>query len=205
MLLLENEEKKMKKLICLLIVLGLASSASALTISTTVSWSGEHSIHEKEGGGVEITASGDLTVDGRVNLDGPGWIIIRGGGVMRQINNNDGLKLPDDDQGSGNTPKIYIEGGGLLETVRTESIRDRLYADGGVYMGASASYRTGLVNENTRNDPQSNEWQFFNYDSGTGVEFTDEGGNVTLVHGTPEPATIALLGMGSLVLLRRRR
>jgi len=191
----------MKKLISLLIVLGLASSASALVISGTVTWDERTSIQGQEGGGVEVTSTGQLTATARVDHDGPGWLIIRDGG---KVYFQDQYKLPDDDQGENNTPKVYIESGGYMEVADTESIGERLYDDGGLYLEACGTFVTGNIGDGPRRDPRSDEWNIFPWGDATGYEITVEG-DVATVHGVPEPATIMLLGLGCLGLLRRRK
>jgi hypothetical protein len=117
---------------------------------------------------------------------------------------NDQYKLPDDDQGAENTPKIYIESGGLMTVADTESIGERLYADGGLYVDACGTFVTGNIGDGDRRDPRSGEWQIFPWGDADGYDITVEG-NVATVHGTPEPATIMLLGLGGLALIRRRK
>lgn len=191
----------LKKLVSIVIVLGLVSSASALVITDTVTWGDRTSIPGQSDGGVEVMDGGKLIATARVDHDGPGWLIIRSGGVVEF---NDQYKLPDDDQGSGNTPKIYIEGGGLMTVADTESIGERLYADGGLYVGVCGTFVTGNIDDGDRRDPRSGEWNIFAWGDADGYDITVEG-NVATVHGTPEPATIMLLGLGGLALIRRRK
>jgi hypothetical protein len=191
----------LKKIICLAVVLGLASSASALVIDSEVTWSERTAIHAQEGGGIEVTGTGKLTINGRVDIDSPGWLLIRSGGVFIQAENSDGFKLPDNDEGAPG-PSVTIEGGGYMECLNTESIGERLY-DGGVFIGLSGRYVTGLDGSDRR-DPRTAEWKITPIGLATGYEITVEG-DVATIHGTPEPATIALLGVGALALIRRKR
>jgi hypothetical protein len=191
----------LKKLVSIVIVLALAGSASALVISDTVTWGERTKIQDQSDGGVEVTGTGKLIANARVDHDGPAWLIIRTGGVVEF---NDQYKLPDDDQGAENTPKIYIESGGLMTVADTESIGERLYADGGLYVDACGTFVTGNIGDGDRRDPRSGEWQIFPWGDADGYDITVEG-NVATVHGTPEPATIMLLGLGGLALIRRRK
>jgi hypothetical protein len=191
----------LKKLVSIVIVLGLGSAASALVISDTQVWGDRTAIHEQPDGGIEITGTGSLTINNRVDIDSPGWLLIRSGGVFIQAENGDGFKLPDNDEGPPG-PSVTIEGGGYMQCLNTESIGDRLY-EGGVFIGVSGRYVTGLDGSDRR-DPRSGEWRITPIGAATGYEITVEG-DVATIHGTPEPATIMLLGLGGLALIRRRK
>jgi hypothetical protein len=169
-----------------------------LVIDAEVTWDSDVKIHEQDGGGIEVKGTGKLTVNARVDIDSPGWLLIRGGG---EAYFNDTFKLPDNDEGAPG-PSVTIEGGGYLESADTESIGERLY-DGGVFVDVCGTFKTHLDGSDRR-DPRSSEWKIYPIGDAYGYDITVEGDWAT-IHGTPEPATIALLGLGCLALIRKRR
>ena len=181
----------MKKLISLLIVLGLAAQASALIVEagTTVTWSERARVGQVEVyGHLEVTAY-------RMDMDDGDTIIVHAGGT---VDFQGELKFPDSD-GDQNV-HIYVEGGGYMECADVESQADR---GSHLHMGNSGTFKTGNIGDDKR-DPGGDAWDVQPIPPATGYDITYDG-NVATVHGTPEPATIALLGFGCLALLRKRR
>ena len=87
----------------------------------------------------------------------------------------------------------------------TESILARIY-DGGIFLAPDAVYETGMISLGDRRDPRSAEWKIEPWVEmgATGIDITVDG-EIATVRGIPEPGSICLLGLGSLMLLRLRR
>ena len=175
--------------------------ASAEVIDSEVTWEDRTAIHERPDGGVEVTGTGKLIGNARVDIDSPGFLTIRSGGVVEF---NDTFKFPDNDEGAPG-PTIHIESGGMMTDGDTESILDRIY-DGGIFLAPDAIYQTGMISLGDRRDPRSAEWKIEPWVEmgATGIDITVDG-EIATVRGVPEPSSICLLGLGSLMLLRLRR
>ena len=148
-----------------------------------------------------MTGTGKLIANARVDINSPGFLTIRSGGVVEF---NDTFKFPDNDEGAPG-PTIHIESGGMMTVGDTESIFARLY-DGGIFLAPDAIYETGMISLGERRDPRSAEWKIEPWVEmgATGIDITVDG-EIATVRGVPEPSSICLLGLGSLILLRLRR
>ena len=175
--------------------------ATADLIDSEVTWENRTAIHTQPGGGVEVTGTGHLIANARVDIDSPGFLTIRSGGVVEF---NDTFKFPDNNEGPPG-PTIHIESGGMMTVGDTESILARIY-DGGIFLAPDAVYETGMISLGDRRDPRSAEWKIEPWVEmgATGIDITVDG-EIATVRGIPEPSSICLLGLGSLMLLRLRR
>ena len=175
--------------------------AAAEVIDSEVTWETRTAIHERPDGGVEVTGTGKLIANARVDINSPGFLTIRSGGVVEF---NDTFKFPDNDEGAPG-PTIHIESGGMMTVGDTESIFDRIY-DGGIFLAPDAIYQTGMISLGDRRDPRSAEWKIEPWVEmgATGIDISVDG-EIATVRGVPEPSSICLLGLGSLMLLRLRR
>ena len=232
MFLLENEENKMRKLICLLLVLGLASSASAvyvdyakidfgnsgtagtnetqvgIGVGGTVSWSGDLTSLTSDDYHVSITGSGpsDLRIEFKdesfTSGAGDPFTTTQKGGMVARDGDASVLNIAF----TGLTPGDYT-----LEAAAGGESNYSPQARWSSTTGASVSDWTGTANGT---DSYQAAWTF-TVTSETGTQITVQAtevnddirgsiAGITMTY-TPEPATIALLGMGSLVLLRRRK
>ena len=233
----------MKKLMILLIVLGLAGSAWALTETFDTdlgNWADlasqntdgdnnfiwQNSINAggsagEAGGafgrhtwsyigddlGVTLTSSDTIEMSGKLYLDegdggGPIWL-----GFFNTSSFQLGLQITEpDSSGIGDPFRVYLSNGDIEEGTMYEVAQDTAvtfdltYNGSGTLSGTlagqavSRSISPGSITAmgmGTMKDSTSADQ--YNY------MYVDD------VTYTPEPATIALLGMGSLVLLRRRK
>jgi hypothetical protein len=100
----------------------------------------------------------------------------------------------------------FVHGGGLWNAAQIES---RAY-DRGDHIGLYVSGRIRLDRDYGSGNREYDPLQWVNdntlrmEEAGT-IEFTDLGGGAVEIHGVPEPATIMLLGLGGLALIRRRK
>lgn len=174
--------------------------AAAEIIDSQVTWDERTAIHTLPDGGVDVTGTGHLIANARVDIDSPGSIVVRSGGLVQF---NDTFKFPDNDEGAPG-PSIMIETGGRMEVGDTESIFDRIY-DGGIFLAPDAIYQTGGLDQGDRRDPRSAEWKIEPWVEmgATDIEITVDG-NVATVRGIPEPTSICLLGLGSMMIFRLR-
>ena len=175
--------------------------AAAEVIDSEVTWEERTAIHTQPDGGVEVTGTGRLIANARVDIDSPGFLTIRSGGVVEF---NDTFKFPDNNEGPPG-PTIHIESGGMMTVGDTESILARIY-DGGIFLAPDAIYETGMISLGDRRDPRSDEWKIEPWVEmgATGIDITVDG-EIATVRGIPEPSSVCLLGLGSLMLLRLRR
>ena len=184
-----------KKLLVIGIALAMASSASALVVNDTQTWGDRTAIHELSDATLEIGPLGNLTITNRVDLDGPGEIIINGG----TLTITGDLKVPDNADTFG--PVVTVNSGLLDVIAGTEAIGDR---NPTLNVGAG-TFRTGGTNRGERYLPTTAQWNNVPIPPMDTIVYTDLGGNVMEVTATPEPATMALLGLGSLILFRRKK
>jgi hypothetical protein len=94
--------KKHGAVIAALLLLVLYSSASALVVNNTQTWTARTKIQTLSGGYLEIGPSGNLTITGRVDMDGVGTAspygvckLIMNGGTLATTETNEGVKFPD--------------------------------------------------------------------------------------------------------------
>ena len=179
----------------------LPITADGATIDGEVVWNDRTAIHTQDGGGIEITGTGTLIANARVDIDSPGFLLIRSGGVVQF---NDQFKFPDNNEGPPG-PTIQIETGGLMEVADTEAIGERLF-DGGLFLAPGATFKTGNISAGDRRDPRSAEWRIEPWvDMGaTGIDISIDG-DVATVLGVPEPQSLVLLCLAVLTLVCRRR
>ena len=174
----------MRKLICLLIVLGLASSASALLVKVDLSCSDAGT---KAGGDWQDFAWAN-GCDGKKHDE-------------RSFTSSEGYTFTAGDPGGKSN--LASEGGDALVNTRLCNPEDgnALVRNHFRVRGLEAGdYEILVVGEDT-----SGTYDVTSTGPGTTYTIFDKTGGLDNFILTPEPATIALLGMGSLVLLRRRK
>jgi hypothetical protein len=205
-----------KQLICIAIALAMANVASAVVISDTQTWDYKMSI---SGDTLEIAPTGNLTVDAperhelvnaaTLNINGGTMTIIgarlrcendstiiMNGGLLDGLGLDDGVKLPDDDG-----PSNLILNGGLMDVSYIQPFADR---------GASIIVGGGVLRiQDDEGGGGPNDWIGEGFvhlaDGFTELVVTDLGGGAWELAAIPEPATISLLGLGGLALIRRNR
>ena len=204
-----------KKLLCVVLALALANIASAIVVSDTQVWTEKMSI---SGDTLEITATGNLLVDAPerhelVNaptlLVNGGYLemmgarlrcetdskIIMNGGTFIGVGLADGVKLPDDDG-----PSTLILNGGLMDVSYVQPFADR---GGKIICGAGV---LRIADDSGGGGP--NDWIGAGIvelaEGFTELVVTDLGGGAWELTAIPEPATIMLLGLGGLALIRRK-
>ena len=184
----------LKKLVSIVIVLGLAGSASALVVSDTQTWDERTQLGDL--GGLEITATGHAIFNARTDHDECD-VIIHAGGILET---NDTYKHPDDN-GPSNS---YIDGTWNANNI--ESFGPE--RDAHMYMNVNGVINISGDTGDERYNPQHwlDEGNLLldpSLDPGV-YEIVVEMGSAK-VYVIPEPATIMLLGLGSLALIRRRK
>ena len=170
---------KVKCLISVVLVLANISSVSALVVNDTQIWNDRTAIHGLSDATLEIGPSGNLTINNRVDLDGPGQIIMNGG----TLTISGDLKFPDNADTFG--PIITVNSGLLDVIAGTETIGDR---NPTLYVGAG-TFRTGGTNRGTRYDPSSSEWNIVPIAPVTAEDIVIEsiGNNVKAVYAVTGP------------------
>ena len=195
-----------KKLIVFVLVMALAGSASALVVPDTQTW--DERIQLNTLGGLEITETGHAIFNARVDHDDC-TVTIAAGGILET---NDTYKLPDDHP-EPNPSEAYVNGAWNANNIESKGTSRAAT----IYVGA-----TGVINiqigyggtapyENPGDyDPLT--WLADNsllvdpsLPAGWSIQITDMGGGAAEITAVPEPATIMLLGLGGLALLRRKR
>jgi hypothetical protein len=203
-----------KKLICVVLALGLANVASALVVSDTQVWNYKMSI---SGDTLEIAPTGNLLVDApeRHELVDAATLLVNGGylemigarlrcetdskiimngGTFIGIGLADGVKLPDDDG-----PSTLILNGGLMDVSYVQPFADR---------GAKIICGAGVLRIAGPGGGTPNDWIADGIvelaEGFTELVVTDLGGGAWELTAIPEPATIMLLGLGGLALIRRK-
>jgi alpha-L-rhamnosidase len=166
---------------CVLVLVGLAGSASALLVNDTQTW-GATRIENLEGGGLEVGPQGNLTISGRVDMDSGAWLRMSGG----ILNTTNTFKFPDS-SGDQNV-RMYIDAG----TFTAHDIEHRGYDRNGIIFvgGGILIVQTGYLSGSREYDPQ--QWlQDNTLQPDTGYDqivFTDLGGGaVEITTATPNP------------------
>jgi len=189
------------------IVLAIAGSASALYVNDTQVWGDRTAIQNLSDKTLEIGPNGNLTINNRVDLD-EGAKIVMSGGIL-DINGT--CKFPDS-SGSQNVQMFINEG-----TMETNDIESRAYDRGdAIYMhafGDATTYGGGVLRVLSNYGSGNREYDPVKWladgtlvpPTGETIVFTPLGGGAVEITATPEPATIALLGLGCLALIRKRR
>ena len=193
----------LKKALFLVVVLGLASGAFA---QTTVG-PGETLVFTER---TQIGDLGGLIIDGglvtsefRIDHDGVDVIVQNGG----QLLFTDTYKLPDDNPSPIESNLIILDGlvqGHDIESKYNQRAAKITIGANGVLelaigLGDGDDYdpTTWLANDGLVPDPAMGP-------SGV-IVIEDLGGGASRVTAIPEPATMALLGIGGLALIRRRK
>ena len=194
----------MRKLLIFLLVLGLASTASAVSVAIDANLTATVYLSDEttEWDGSDITTSTDLVIivdsDFTVGYWTAGAYIVSGLDYGSVAGRGPTAGSPADYTGS------HYDAAGDLAKVR-------YYTDGSTYDGFE------LLADNSAEAPAqaAGDWFVFDYHcDGIGdvvISFYDYATSATVAAGSititqiPEPATIALLGLGGLLLLRRRK
>ncbi len=192
------------------VVAVLCSSASALIISEEVTWADRTGITSQDGGFVEIVAGGHLTANARVDHDGgvdpAGQLILNGGDFTSTVD----YKFPDNATGNPAFLGIYD---GTFTANQFESFGIEREATIEIGLNGTMIVESGyLVDYSGQTAGQKRYNLAVLIDNGSlyasagldlvVVELSAGGVQVTAV---PEPATLSLLGLGGLMLLRRRK
>ncbi len=193
-----------------MVVAVLCSSASALIISEEVTWADRTGITSQDGGFVEIVAGGHLTANARVDHDGgvdpAGQLILNGGDFTSTVD----YKFPDNATGNPAFLGIYD---GTFTANQFESFGIEREATIEIGLNGTMIVESGyLVDYSGQTAGQKRYNLAVLIDNGSlyasagldlvVVELSAGGVQVTAV---PEPATLSLLGLGGLMLLRRRK
>ena len=192
------------------VVAVLGSSASALIISEEVTWTERTAILDVEGGFVEIVAGGHLIANARVDHDGgvdpAGRVILNGGDLTSTVD----YKFPDNI--TGNPAFIGIYDGAFTANMFESFGLDRdatieIGLDGTmiVQSGYLADYSGQTAAERRYNPAVLADTGALYASAGLDLVTIDLGGGGVQFNAIPEPATLSLLGLGSLLLLLLRK
>jgi hypothetical protein len=185
----------------------LASSASAAVISSDTTWANRTGILGQTDGFVEITSGATLTTTARVDHDGgvgdAGRVILNGGNLMSTVD----YKFPDNNTGDPAFIGIYdgtftanqFESFGLARGATIEIGANGIFA-------VESQYSAVTENDGNRYNVGNMILEGSLYASeGLTLDVQDLGGGAVQVTAIPEPATLSLLGLSVLPLLRRRK
>ena len=191
------------------VVAVLASSASAAIISEEVTWDTRTGILDQDGGFVEILTGGHLTANARVDHDGgvapAGRVILNGGDLTSTVD----YKLPDNNTGfpcylrilDGTFTANKIESFGLDRDATIEIGLDGTMI---VESGYLADYSAQTNSQKRMNLAVLIDTGALYASSGLTLDVLDLGGGGVQVNAVPEPVTLSLLGLGGLLLRRRK-
>ena len=191
------------------VVAVLASSASAAIISEEVTWDTRTGILDQDGGFVEILTGGHLTANARVDHDGgvapAGRVILNGGDLTSTVD----YKFPDNNTGNPAFIGIYD---GIFSANQFESFgldRDatiEIGLDGTMIVesGYLADYSAQTNSQKRMNLAVLIDTGALYASSGLTLDVLDLGGGGVQVNAVPEPVTLSLLGLGGLLLRRRK-
>ena len=183
------------------------SNVSAAVISTDTTWANRTGVLDQVNGFVEITSGATLTATARVDHDGgigdAGRVILNGGNFTSTVD----YKLPDNNTGNPAFMGIYD---GTFTANKFESFG--LARDATIEIGANgifaveSQYSAVTENDGNRYNVGNLILEGSLYASeGLTLDVQDLGGGAVQVTAIPEPATLSLLGLSVLTLVRRRK
>ena len=188
----------------------LGSSATAALISTDTTWDSRTGILNQTNGFVEITSGATLTATARVDHDGgvgdAGRLILNGGNFTSTVD----YKFPDN---RTNNPAFIGIYDGIFTANQFESFgleRDATIEIGFagtmiVQSGYQADFSNQSGGERRNNLAVLIDTGALYASPGLTLNVQDLGGGAVQVTAIPEPATLSLLGLSVLTLVRRRR
>ncbi len=165
--------------------------------------------------GAAANADGFLTVSGTVNIQTHLWVstgtgatgtvVINNGGVIKTIAGNLGIGTGNASTPSGGTGSITVNSGGLLDLWQWSATTS--IAAGSVLNINGTGVVKVMGNRGAQADAYFALGKIASDMGGIQWVYTpgDPGQDYTTITAIPEPATMSLLGLGALALLRKKR